>query len=61
MLVPGFWDDQDNAQKVITESNALKDIVDEFNELNDTQENLEMTLELLREEADEELQEELFA
>ena len=39
----------------------MKDTVGEFNELNDTQENLEMTLELLREEADEELQEELFA
>ncbi|WP_262175171.1 peptide chain release factor 2 [Saccharococcus sp. Marseille-Q5394] len=61
MLEPGFWDNQENAQKVISESNALKDTVGEFNELNDTQENLEMTLELLREEADEELQEELFA
>ncbi|MCG7344391.1 peptide chain release factor 2 [Sporosarcina sp. ACRSL] len=59
MLEPGFWDNQDSAQKVISESNALKATVGSFHELNDTQENLEMTLELLREEADEELQEEL--
>ncbi len=59
MLEPGFWDNQENAQKVISESNALKASVGSFHELNDTQENLEMTLELLREEADEELQEEL--
>ncbi|MDW0112639.1 peptide chain release factor 2 [Sporosarcina saromensis] len=61
MLEPSFWDSQDTAQKVIAESNALKDTVGEFNELNSTQENLEMTLELLREENDEDLQEELFA
>ncbi|BAQ10216.1 protein chain release factor b [Bacillus sp. OxB-1] len=59
MLEPGFWDDQDAAQKVISESNGLKDIVGDFNELNEEQENLEMTLELLKEEADAELQEEL--
>ena len=50
---------QQNAQKVITESNALKAIVEEYNDLVDIQENLEMTLELIKEEPDEELQEEL--
>ncbi|WP_342515322.1 peptide chain release factor 2 [Sporosarcina sp. FSL K6-1522] len=59
MLEPGFWDNQDSAQKVISESNGLKDVVGDYTELTDTQENLEMTLELLREEFDEELQEEL--
>lgn len=59
MMEPGFWDNQDGAQKVISESNVLKDVVVDFNELSEVQENLEMTLELLREEADEELQEEL--
>ena len=59
MLDPTFWDDQDAAQTVISESNALKDVVGEFHALNDTQENLEMTVELLKEEFDEELQEEL--
>ncbi|MFC5588711.1 peptide chain release factor 2 [Sporosarcina soli] len=59
MLEPGFWDDQDKAQKVISESNALKDVVGDYKELTDEQENLEMTLELLREEFDAEMQEDL--
>lgn len=57
--MPDFWNDQEAAQTVINESNGLKAIVNEFNELVTTQENLEMTLELLKEEPDEELQEEL--
>lgn len=61
MTEPGFWDDQDAAQKVISQSNALKDVVGEYHELVDIQENLEMTLELLREEADAELQDELIS
>ncbi|MGG0655049.1 peptide chain release factor 2 [Rummeliibacillus pycnus] len=59
MLEPSFWDDQNNAQKIINESKGLKDIVNEFYVLVETQENLEMTLELLKEEPDEELQQEL--
>ncbi len=59
MSYPDFWNDQDAAQVVISEANGLKEIVNEYQELVDTQENLEMTLELLREEPDEELQEEL--
>ncbi|AMO84421.1 peptide chain release factor 2 [Solibacillus kalamii] len=59
MLEPEFWNDQNGAQAIINESNGIKAVVNEFNELVDTQENLEMTLELLREEPDEELQEEL--
>lgn len=59
MADPSFWDDQEAAQKVINESNSLKEVVDDFHVLNDTQENLEMTLELLREEHDEDLQNEL--
>lgn len=59
MLQPNFWDDQQQAQTVISESNALKDAVNEFNDLNETYENLELTYELVREESDVELQEEL--
>ena len=59
MSMPDFWNDQNAAQVVISEGNALKEIVNEFNEMMESQENLEMTLELLREEADEDLQEEL--
>nr|WP_155592179.1 peptide chain release factor 2 [Lysinibacillus cavernae] len=59
MLEPGFWDDQQGAQVVINEGNGLKAIVNEYKDLAETHENLDMTLELLREEPDEELQEEL--
>lgn len=59
MLEPNFWNDQNGAQAIINESNGIKAVVNEFNDLVDTQENLEMTLELLREEPDAELQEEL--
>ena len=59
MLMPDFWNDQEAAQKVINEANGLKAVVNEFNDLVSTQENLEMTLELLKEEPDEDLQTEL--
>ncbi|KPN97506.1 peptide chain release factor 2 [Lysinibacillus sp. ZYM-1] len=59
MLEPGFWDDQQGAQVIINEGNGLKAIVNEYKDLEETHENLDMTLELLREEPDEELQEEL--
>lgn len=59
MLEPGFWDDQQGAQVVINEGNALKAIANEYKDLVEIHENLDMTLELLREESDEELQEEL--
>lgn len=59
MSEPGFWDDQDTAQNVISESNVLKDVVENYMGMNDAQEDLEMTLELLRDEFDEEMQGEL--
>lgn len=59
MTFPDFWDDAQGAQKVINELNGLKGIVEQYNDLVSTQENLEMTLELIKEEPDEELQEEL--
>ncbi|MFJ8102474.1 peptide chain release factor 2 [Lysinibacillus sp. NPDC096212] len=59
MLEPAFWDDQQGAQVIINESNGLKATVNEYKDLLETYENLDMTLELLREEPDEELQEEL--
>ena len=59
MLMPDFWNDQQAAQTVINEANGIKAIVNEYNDLLSTQENLEMTLELLKEEPDEDLQEEL--
>ncbi|MHA6258407.1 peptide chain release factor 2 [Sporosarcina sp. CAU 1771] len=61
MAEPGFWDDQNAAQEVISEANVLKDVVENFHEMTETQEDLEMTLELLKEELDEEMKEELVA
>lgn len=59
MLEPNFWNDQQGAQVIINESNGIKTVVNEFYDLNSTQENLEMMLELLREEPDADLQEDL--
>ncbi|MDP4085171.1 MAG: peptide chain release factor 2 [Bacillota bacterium] len=59
MLHPNFWNDQNAAQKVISESNALKDQVHVFYEMNEAFENVEVTYELVKEENDAELQTEL--
>ncbi|MBC1521839.1 peptide chain release factor 2 [Listeria aquatica] len=59
MLDPNFWNDQQAAQKVINESNGLKDTFNAFHKLEEEQENLEVSLELLREENDADLQAEL--
>ena len=59
MTHPDFWNDQQKAQKVINESNALKDQVNQLNELNEAYENLDLTYELVKEENDEELKAEL--
>ncbi len=59
MSDPSFWDDQQAAQTVINEANALKEAVNEFNSLNDTYEDLQVSYELVKEEFDEELADEL--
>ncbi|CAM3978901.1 peptide chain release factor 2 [Mesobacillus zeae] len=59
MLMPGFWDDQQQAQTVINESNALKDQVHVFHDLYETFENIELTYELVKDEPDAELQSDL--
>lgn len=58
MSEPDFWDDQNQAQAIIAETNGLKAQVDEFKFLSDGYENIEVTYELLKEEYDEELAEE---
>ena len=59
MLHPDFWNDQQAAQTVISEANGLKEQVNDFNELNDSLENLDLTYELVKEENDAELRAEL--
>ncbi len=57
MLDPDFWNDSDKAAEVIAENNHLKKIVDGFNSLRDSLDDIETSHELLREEYDEELAE----
>lgn len=59
MQDPSFWDDQQEAQSVIDESNALKEMVEQFQTLEEQYENLELSYELVKEEDDEELRAEL--
>ncbi|GEN47177.1 peptide chain release factor 2 [Alkalibacillus haloalkaliphilus] len=59
MTEPNFWDDQQNAQKVINESNSLKELVQNFDHNEEALENLEVSFELVKEENDEELFEDL--
>ncbi|PEJ58405.1 peptide chain release factor 2 [Bacillus sp. AFS017336] len=59
MSEPDFWDDQKAAQVVISEVSGLKEVINEFNDLDEGYENLEITYELVKEEDDKELFEEL--
>lgn len=59
MTAPDFWDSQNAAQAIINETNALKEMVDQFHNLNESYENLQLTYELVKEEEDEDLQDEL--
>lgn len=59
MAAPDFWDDNDRAQKLIAEMNAIKDIVTEFAELNERYEELLLMQELAEEEEDESMLPEL--
>lgn len=59
MTAPDFWDDQKQAQKIIDQANAIKDLVQTFDQHVESLENLEVSYELIRDEPDEELRQEL--
>ncbi|WP_411953880.1 peptide chain release factor 2 [Alkalibacillus sp. S2W] len=59
MTDPSFWDDPSAAQKVISETNGLKELVQGYDHLVESVENLEVSYELVKEEQDEELFEDL--
>ncbi|MFP7479062.1 peptide chain release factor 2 [Terribacillus saccharophilus] len=59
MLEPTFWDDQQGAQKVINESNGLKESVEGYEKLVSQHEDLDVSFELVKEEDDEDLRNEL--
>ncbi|PTM56694.1 peptide chain release factor 2 [Desmospora activa] len=53
MSAPDFWNDQNQAQKVIDENNQLKGLVQGIAELNEALEELQVMAELIAEENDE--------
>ncbi|PLC15515.1 peptide chain release factor 2 [Bacillus paralicheniformis] len=59
MADPDFWGDQQKAQTIINEANALKDYVNTYNKLSESHEELQMTHDLLKEDPDQDLQSEL--
>lgn len=61
MSMPNFWDNQNEAQKVINEANGLKDKVNAFKKIEEGYGDLEAAYELVKEENDQELQQELEA
>ncbi|MCW4397551.1 MULTISPECIES: peptide chain release factor 2 [Lentilactobacillus] len=52
MAEPGFWDDQEAAQKLIDETNQLKSKRDDFMSLKNQLDDLKVTLELISEDSD---------
>ncbi|WP_152640106.1 peptide chain release factor 2 [Virgibacillus necropolis] len=59
MTAPDFWDDPQTAQKVINETNGIKEYVTSFEGLEERLENIEVSYELVKEEQDQELFQEL--
>ncbi|WP_143063882.1 peptide chain release factor 2 [Amphibacillus marinus] len=59
MTDPEFWNNQQAAQKVINEANGLKDLVQTFDQHVESLDDLEVSYELVKEEADDDLQAEL--
>ncbi|WP_134683525.1 peptide chain release factor 2 [Brevibacillus migulae] len=60
MLAPDFWDDNDAAQKTISELNAIKSLVDKMGELDAAYEDLQVMLELVVEEGDDSMVPDLY-
>lgn len=59
MAEPGFWDNSEEAQKVINKNNLDKETYDSFHRLEEKVEELEILLEMLLEEADSEIEQDL--
>nr|WP_232508181.1 peptide chain release factor 2 [Macrococcus sp. IME1552] len=59
MADPDFWNDGDKAQEIINKNNALKEVVNGFNALEEKYENIEVLIEMLKEESDKESEVEL--
>lgn len=57
--MPDFWDDNTRAQSVISELNAVKSVVEDYNSFETTHQELMMILELVEEDEDEDMVAEL--
>lgn len=59
MADPQFWDNQERAQTIIDQNNAIKSIVNNYYEVAETLEEMVATYELLQEEYDDEMKDDL--
>ncbi|MDF2925438.1 MAG: peptide chain release factor 2 [Paenibacillaceae bacterium] len=59
MTAADFWEDNERAQKIIGELNAIKQVVEEFGAMNSQYEDLELTRELAEDEDDDAMAAEL--
>lgn len=61
MSAPDFWDDNEKAQKIIGETNAVKSVVDQFQSLQSEYEDIEVLVELMQEEQEDSMAEDITA
>ncbi|MCT4585847.1 MAG: peptide chain release factor 2 [Peptostreptococcaceae bacterium] len=59
MLKEDFWSDNEKASLILQENKNLKEIISEFNELNDLHEEIELSVEVLKEDEEYLTKEEL--
>lgn len=59
MADPQFWDNQERAQTIIDQNNAIKSVVNNYYEVAETLEEMMATYELLQEEYDDEMKDDL--
>lgn len=59
MSEPGFWDDTENAQDLIAKTNLLKEKYQQFQEMTNQLEELQLMFEMQQEESDPEMEKEL--
>lgn len=59
MADPHFWDNQERAQTIIDQNNAIKSVVNNYYEVAETLEEMIATYELLQEEYDDEMKDDL--
>ncbi len=61
MAAPDFWDDNDAAQQIINEMNAVKSSVDQYMKLQQDYDDITVMIELAEEEGDESLESDIAA